>query len=241
MLEIIFQESTDALLHMLQTEVELHMLETSLINPNNDRFCVYDAFDVGYLDVSSIEERITSLKEIDAFDINAICLKKNYEQLYQALQQTDSIRIWTSSSSNEKMGTYFICLLLDAYINKDIDVYVCDASILNKDSTCLLEKPNDFLYLLQHEQKIDIHTYATFAKQYIHENSLLRINNKGTLQSVDITYFDETISSIHQQHPEYTVSQITNEVMYRCDQDENPIRYDVIFSRVRHLERKYNW
>lgn len=233
MLELCFDINTYHILKILQAE--------NVIDSFHHIIYLYDDLSIGSLNVTNLEERITSLQTLKVnYDFHKMI--KNYKDMLSQIKNHHQIRIWTSSYAHEKIGFYITCYILYQFKFYDKQIYLCQSAKLhnNKYATMFLTVPDDFIDLIKKAEIIDPSQYIKFAEKLIQENAPLRLKINNEIVSVQINYFDDMILSYKKQFPNISDQDLCGDILFDYHKQNFALmRDDIILNRIKYLKNKY--
>lgn len=233
MLELCFDINTYHILKILQAE--------NVIDSFHHIIYLYDDLSIGSLNVTNLEERITSLQTLKVnYDFHKMI--KNYKDMLSQIKNHHQIRIWTSSYAHEKIGFYITCYILYQFKFYDKQIYLCQSAKLhnNKYATMFLTVPDDFIDLIKKAEIIDPSQYIKFAEKLIQENAPLRLKINNEIVSVQINYFDDMILSYKKQFPNISDQDLCADILFDYHKQNFALmRDDIILNRIKYLKNKH--
>lgn len=233
MLELCFDINTYHILKILQAE--------NVIDSFHHIIYLYDDLSIGSLNVTNLEERITSLQTLKVnYDFHKMI--KNYKDMLSQIKNHHQIRIWTSSYAHEKIGFYITCYILYQFKFYDKQIYLCQSAKLhnNKYATMFLTVPDDFIDLIKKAEIIDPSQYIKFAEKLIQENAPLRLKINNEIVSVQINYFDDMILSYKKQFPNISDQDLCGDILFDYHKQNFALmRDDIILNRIKYLKNKH--
>lgn len=234
MLNVCFSESAKGLLKFTQ-------------GLNSNVVCIQDDLSVG--NIKSMQNQIRSIyecfKSLENYDYDDIFLKEQYIVFLEEIYKHSDINIWYSNSPYEFCGMLYTLWVLGDH-SPTVNVINCSQKLQQINNNFIYKSvseiaPEDIDSFLSFKKELSIierNTYVMLWKRLMDENGQLRVFEKGTIITTEISYYDELILNEIPNKPE-RIGDILAKILIKLAEEKNiRLADNFIAFRIKELIKK---